>query len=331
MSGTSSARRKLMPYRYRRSGIDCEIRDYELDGEAYDGPIERQRQFVDVTRKPDWDSIRLNLELDVPTKVVKAVVPDAEHDDPPVALIAVVRCGATYLRRGKVIATGPVSESHTTGVTLDRDDLRDRMTLTPYLVRTTDGRNTDGYAHDIGNHLAADRSWEVAIDPDDSSGGGYLNVEFDSFAENDYGARQEQVYHLRTSGAEPTLYLNSDHEDVRSALENDAPTGGYARVRDVAYDVIGSGVWTELFVSAASDVNENGEGIYDWQTGVLEFLLEKMYPDRDMGSALTAVRAGIQDGENPSEIFNRLNVVLQTEADNRSLEDHLTKLIGEVE
>ena len=330
MSGTARARRKLMPYSYQRFGIDCEVQNYELDSETRDGPIERQRQLVDATRRTEWSTIRLNLELQIPSDVIQTVFAETERDDPPAALIVVARCEDTYLRESKTIATDSIVGSHTAGTTLSRGRLRNRLTLTPYVVRTTDGRNTNGYAHHIGSRLASSRSWEVVIDRNESSGGGYLGVEFDSFAKKDHGAQKDQVYHLAVSGPEPTLFLNSDHEDIRSVLKHEGSTGTHARIRDVAFDVIGSGVWTELFVNAAADVDENGDAVYDWQTGVLEFLLEKMYPESDMATALSEVRAGIQQGNNPSRVFNRLNAVLQTEAYNRSLQDHLAKLIKEV-
>lgn len=332
MPGTSRARRKLMPYSYRRFGIDCEIRNYELDGETRDGPIERQRQLVDATRQTEWETIRLNLELQISADVVEAVFPEAEHDEPPAALVVVTRCGDTYLRKGKTVATGPLVGGHTAGVTLSRDHLRNRATLTPYLVRTTDGRTTDGYAQQIGNRLASSRSWEIAIDRDESPNGGHLDVVFESFTEWDNNAvRRGQVYHLvADAGPEPTLYLNSDHQDIRPVLENEGSRGTPARIRDVAFDIIGNSVWTELFVSAAAEVNEDGDAVYDWQTAVLDRLLPMMYPESDMEAALSAVRAGVQDGENPSHVFNRLNAVLQTEVHNRNLQDHLTKLIQEV-
>ena len=318
-----------MPYRYRRFGIDCDVESYELDGDTHEGPIERQRQLVDATRQSDWETIRLNLGLQVPTATIETVFAEREHDSPPAVLIVVVRCNDTYLRTGKTVATGSIEGKHTAGISVPRSRLRNRVTLKPYLVRTTESQITDRYAHQSGNHLASARLWEVVIDEDESSGGGYLDVSFDSFAKLDH-LRNAQVYHLETTGPEPTLYLNSDHQDIRPMLENEASTGSHARIRDVAYDVIGSGIWTELFVSAAVDVDENGDTVYDWQTGVLEFLLEKMYPDADMGSALSDVRAGIQENENTADVFNRLNTVLQVEADNRSLQDHLSKLIQEV-
>lgn len=320
-----------MPYRYKRFGIDCEVREYELDDETHDGSIERQRQLVDVTDQTEWDTIRLNLDLRVSADVIETVFPEAEHDDPPAALIVVARCEDTYLRRGKTVATGSIVGGHTAGISLSRDHLRNRITLTPYLVRTTDGQHADGYARHIGSRLASSRRWDVAIDRNESPGGGYLDVVFESFTGENIGVRNEQVYHLAVSGPKPTLFLNSDHEDIRSVLKNDGNRGTPARIRDIAYDIIGSGVWTELFVNAAAAVDENGDVVYDWQTGVLEFLLEKMYPEKDMEATLSTVRSGIQDGENPSEVFNQLNVVLQTEADNRSLQDHLTKLIREVQ
>lgn len=114
-------------------------------------------------------------------------------------------------------------------------------------------------------------------------------------------------------------------------LENEGYRGTSARIRDVAYDVIGNGVWTELFVSAAVDVDENGDTPYDWQAGVLEFLLEKMYPNMDMESSLSEARTGIQGDENMADVFSRLNTILQMEADTRTLQDHFVKLIKEVQ
>jgi hypothetical protein len=330
MARTSQARRKLMPYRYRRFGIDCDVTSYELDGEICDGPIERQRQLVDATRRTDWENICLNLDLHVPSEVLEAVFPEREHAAPPAALIVVVRCPDTYLRTGTTVATDAIEGNHIIGITISRSQLRNRATLQPYLVRTTEGQLTDGYADQPGNHLASPRHWEVVIDEDESAGGGYLDVSFDSFAERDH-LRNAQVYHLETAGPEPTLYLNSNHQDVRAMLENEGNRGTSARLRDVAYDIIGSGVWTELFVSAAADVDENGDTPYNWQTGVLKFLLTKMYPDMDMESALSEVRTGIQENENAAAVFSRLNTVLQLEADTRTLQDHLAKLIQEVQ
>jgi hypothetical protein len=70
-----------MPYSYQRFGIDCEVQNYELDSETRDGPIERQRQLVDATRQTEWSTIRLNLELQIPSDVIQTVFAETERDD----------------------------------------------------------------------------------------------------------------------------------------------------------------------------------------------------------------------------------------------------------
>jgi hypothetical protein len=96
-------------------------------------------------------------------------------------------------------------------------------------------------------------------------------------------------------------------------------------MRELFYDVISYGVWTQLFARAAQHLAE-GERVYEWEEAVLRELLPFLYPQkRDHAARVQALTELLDYGDWPL-VMERLDAALQAKSDS-SL--HMAKLIEE--
>ncbi len=133
-----------------------------------------------------------------------------------------------------------------------------------------------------------------------------------------------RLYHLETHGETPLLRINKDHQEVAHALDAKGQTGGMSRLREVFFDVISRGVWSQLFMSAAESLGKDGRCRHRWQEGVLAALLPAMYAGvrpRDRVRELLADR----DGEAPLSVLSaRCDDALQRHLE---LVKHMRRLV----
>ena len=273
-------RERFLPYAYGRSGLAVELRGVRLDGRLLEEGVDPQRRLVAIDEER-WDTLTVELELTVSEELLGAVLPPHERVSAPVAALVIVRCSDTKLRRGVVAEAPPGGVGvHVARVRVVHDEVRGGVELVPQLVRKRSARTpAGGFASVEGARLARARPWEVRLEPERSPEGRFLDVRYRSFSDDAVlMAVGDNLYQLECDQEAPILWVNSDHARIAAILNDRATTGRRARLREVFFDVIAQGVWTQLFLRAAMDVVERDEVVYPWEDAVLRELLPLMYP-----------------------------------------------------
>lgn len=136
-------------------------------------------------------------------------------------------------------------------ILVDPTRTRGSIELTPVLVRTTGPLNT---VESAGQLLGWGEDVIVVVDEQPPPPGNGLPITWRSFA--DKGLPATNLFHLDASEEIPTILLNSDVAGLKDILDNRAPTGRKARIRDSVFSQIALQVWTSLLVECLSQVQE---------------------------------------------------------------------------
>ena len=326
---TRTARQRFLPYAYARTGLVTQAPRVELDGVRSDEPTDVDRHLV-LVEDEQWEQARVVLPITVEPALLAEVVPESERAAPPLVLMVVVRCEATRLRRARVVAGPPiVAGTHEAVLELRREELRGSALLTPMLLRASDAEvSLAGYAALAGARVAGGRHWELRSEPQQPADGRFLDVRYRPFSTDPVLARySDNVYRLELDQETPTLWINADHEPLVPVLGARGSTGKQARLREVFFDVIAQGVWTQLFVRAADELRQLGELPYPWQEVALRELLPLMYPELSSHRPrLEALREALQS-DGLGAVIERLDAALQRKSE---LSRHMLRLVEEV-
>ena len=328
----SDSRHKLerfLPYAYERHGLELELLGCELDGRSGPEP-DFERRVLALDAEP-WRRARVVYRVNVPASTLKNVLPPRDRSARPCALLLVVRCAATRMRRAQRIASAPRGgEPIEAALVLDRDECQGQLELLPFLVRETAAAPAPGYAIRPGERLASARPWQLRMHAMAPVRGKFLDVRYRSFKEDAIlAAHQDNVYRLECDQEEPVLWINADHDKIAAVLDDRATTGRKARLRDVYFDLIAQGVWSQLFTRAASDLDaadHAAESRYGWQDGVLREVLPFMFP------LATTYEARVHElmrlrADDVALLLERLDAALQAKG---QLAGHLSTLAEEL-
>jgi hypothetical protein len=307
-------RQRLFPYRYARLGLQADLESVVLDGAVHLGSTNRSAKLVRLETR-DWDHLSLTLQLRAPSEVLSDVLVSSEIETPPVEFLVAIRCDSTFHRTG-VTGSAQLQEGDLRGeidLELERRDFRGTIELTPYLIRTSDAETSEpGVAAKMGSRLASARAWEIRVDPKSRSKTQHLDINFVRFSQQkrfrDY---KDRLYWLSADAETPILWLNQDHAKVARALNSEGTVGVAARIRDVFFDLIASSVWVQLFVRAASAIDENGETTFEWHDGVLEELLPELFPEMDRESRRLEARRRVSNADELPQLLHEVDLVLQ--------------------
>jgi hypothetical protein len=124
----------------------------------------------------------------------------------------------------------------------------------------------------------------------------------------------------------PELWVNADHERIAAVLDSKGTVGRHARLREVMFDQIAQGVWTQLFLRVARDYVLNEETTYSWHDAVLDLVLRDVFPE--VRSAVERRDRLTEAWEDLPVLLTRLDAALQRRSD---VSAHLSKLIEEAE
>lgn len=324
---TRTKKERFLPYAYEKSGLGFAIHTVSLDGKPLEA-LDPEKHVIELNHF-DWERAELEAEVTLDVGTLQRVLPELEHQRPPVHAFVAIRCDDTRLRRGVMLMPSDERQGTLEGViALQRDELRGHAELVPYLVRSRDcTRPAPGFATVKGARLASGRPWEARVDVKAMGTGQYLHVRFHSFAE-DGRMPAGNLYWLEAEREDPILWLNSDLQNLAEVLDSRGIRGGRVRIRDGIYAVIAMSVWAQLFMRAAANAcSEDRASEYGWEDNVLELLLREMFPDiRDRESRRLAL-CGLYDG-GPAQVLARLDTLLQQR---QSLVDHLNRLLSELE
>lgn len=334
MTIRTTRRKQFLPYRDRSEGLDLTFRNIQVDGRQREVRIEESRRLIRLEGvEENWGRLSIEGILTVPSTIFGNVIGPYEQTDPPVRAGVDLRCGRTYLRKTHLIAMGKdAAGEHQFEILFNRKDVRGTVEIIPTLTRIADrpGQSqpidAEGYAQFKGALLASDRPWEVRIDADDALSGQHLDVRYESFKDTDNLPPQDRIYYIDLSRRKnPILVLNSDHDEIQRILDSEATWGVTARIRDTIFDQISYAVWHQLLIQSALDIDHNGDVRYDWQDGVLDRFIPKLYPSiGDQKTARLALRHEVRS--ELGELTPRLDDAIQVKLD---LRKQMKKLIGD--
>ncbi len=323
MSDTRIKRERFLPYAYGRLGLRADLRRVEVDGHASSDGLDRDAHLVDL--RGTWSRARLTFVVPPQDTLLTQVVPDAERSTPPVAVLLVLRCQATRLRRGVAASFEHTGTELEVTIELERDELAGHAELLPYLVRTANGSSeAGGFAHRVGNRIASARPWSIRVDLQRAPSGRSLDVQFKSFGKDESIALADRgsMWRLEAQAETPILWSNQDHGSIAELLRHEGTRGRRAYLREVVFDRIGSSVWTQLFFAATVSIRESDGSIYGWEQSVLDLLLPDMYPA--VPTAEGRLKYLRQELDDLPQVLARLDAALQRR-DNGI--QHLTRLV----
>lgn len=243
-----------------------------------------------------------------------------ERDDPPVEVVVAIRCSQTILRRRITedelgIAIDGEGE-YTASFTVKRKDVRGKVEVKPYLVRSEHQSEDVEYASRTGDRLASADSWTLEVDETEEDGG-FLHPRIEPFDRHDSFPDEEHLHYLHFEDpSTPKLYLNANHGRLVDVLQNEGTTGADPRFRDVLYDYIEQSVWQQLLIRAANDIDqETGEARHPWQEEVVELFETELYPDIEENRELRKRIAEDADSGDLDVLVHQIDLAIQRRID----------------
>lgn len=323
----ATRRERFLPYRYARSGLGLSIARCLLDGRDELAPDD-EAYAIDLDVR--WTTATLELRVELPQETRDEVLAPGTPAD-AIEVLVIVRSPSTFFRSAVRV---PMRHAHATlSLVLERDQLAGLAELEAVVVRTTDAERTAGHSNEHGEYASArgariadSRTWQLRIDRVQEPRGEYLDIRYHPFSkEPTVPARDHgNLYLLRLEQETPELWINADHERIAAIFDSKGTVGRHARLREVAFDQVSHGVWTQLFMRAARDYVANEETSYAWQDAVLDLLLRDVFPE---------LRSVAERRDRLAELWSelplllaRLDAALQRRA---GVSAHLSKLIEE--
>jgi len=308
MEQVQCKRVRFFPYRYARHLLQFRPPNVCADNSrvpasAYD---ETQR-VISIDTAENWDTLYVSLQTEIPDEVYERVLPSVERAEPPVELLLVVQCEDTLIRYAEKC---PLARGMTEGyisVAIPRDDVRGTIKIEPILCRSRDG-NDSLYATRRHTRVADGRPWYIRIDKKPGPPGKFLDVRWDSFTSRQDLPDPKTYYHLGLA-EHPKLWLNSDFEELHELLHSEGTVGRNARIRDVIFDRIGYGVWTQLFLNALNAAGDTGEPPFAWQQAVLSHLVPYLQDDENLLEE--TIGLFLRFKSEPATVLQELDHVLQ--------------------
>jgi len=327
---TQRHRSTSLPFKYRDTGLDFELKEYSVDGskpEALD--LKPGQTEIDFTQKlpsseegetDDWEKVTLFGSLDVPEETVESVFPESERDDPPARLYVAVRCHETIYRDKTIVSDEPTPpRSYHATVKIPKEMVRGTVELRPYLVRAEDGRTDGQYAEKKNFRLASGTIYSIVVDLPPGEQPPAIDGEEVSFSRASHLPEGHKLYYLDFRNENrPKLWINSDHPRITDILQSKGSVGAEARMRDVILDEISYGVWSQLIVRAACAIDEDGDVEYEWQQTVVDTFARNLYEVDDVSEAARRLRADVVDPESLPHLMERIDRELQEYIDPRT-------------
>lgn len=255
------------PYNHGGESLEFTIDSYELDdGERKDAGDGPQIALFDIS---GWDEVTLEVSISVQRETLEYVFPNAdEHDG---VLVITGYCPQTHERFVEPVMWDSFGEgTYSDEFTLDRSQFRERVSLTPKLLRNVARVGNDEYATEAGRELATGPRWDVFFDEPTLSLEGDLPVDAAKFSERqDLGEETNEWYVDIRNAEEPKLWINKDHPyvvDVLNAVEDRTKRGHVGRV---ILNHLAVSMLTQFTVKAAQHAVVTGGIEHQWQETLL--------------------------------------------------------------
>ncbi|MFD1513463.1 hypothetical protein [Halomarina rubra] len=263
----------------------------------------------------DWERCRIVGTVELPSSVVDAVYPESERDSPPGSLYVTIRCRETIYRDRWMVQSETVEpKTYEVELELQRDGFRGEVELKPYLTRGAADQSTDdgSYASSTHARLASARPWTMLVDGEaDADGETGLDVRVESFSTSPRLPKDGLYYLDMGDPSDPLIVVNGEHNRVVGVLQSEGSVGAEARMRDVVFDQIQYGVWSQLILHAGVAVDSTGRPQYDWQSTVLRIFARDLYGIDDIHAASRRLKRDLKDPTTVPEVMQRIDRVLQ--------------------
>src|SRR5690606_3367017 len=275
MKHTRVQQLRFPPWAQDPAGLELEIHNLEIDGE----PLEVDPRAAVIEIGGAWRSARLIARALSRADLCTRVLPEHEREQPPLSVVLSTRCEATRLRRCAGIS--PWAAVVDFDVQLAREQLARTVELHAHVIRSSDAQSTTpGYASLAGARLASGRSCTIEVDEPRPVSGRYLELQYKSFADDPRIPPHQRgaLYRLELDREDPILYLNADHTALRPILDSKGTRGRRVRLRELLYERVEAGAWSQLLIHTAARLVDDGELTYAWQEAVLDRWLPRLYP-----------------------------------------------------
>ena len=324
-----SKRARIFPHRYAKSAATLHITEVSLDELELPDHFTATRNRVDLQGFHEWKRLDVTFAARVEHEALSKLVTEDEAKAPPCAFLLRLRCPATFWREGRLLSPAKhiTQSAAQTTVTLYREELRDVVEAQLFVVRTCDvasASGATGVAQHKGMRIADSTACAITIDARHQRSSKHLEINFISFSSHErFETISETLYTLEAEGEHPILWLNEDHLEVAQVLSMEGTRGVGARLRDAFFDQIAHPVWIQLFLHAATSMDEEGTTPFEWQQALLDEFLPALFPDHDALAAVEELHRMLRDAARLPELFERLDRHLQRE---QSYVAHMVKL-----
>jgi hypothetical protein len=275
MSTTRVQELRFPPWAQDPAGLTLELRGLTVDGE----PVEVDPRAPQLELSGPWRSAVVRVHVEASAGLCERIVAPDEREEPPLTIVVTVRCDATRLRRG----AGQAAWAQTVELDLElnRTELARTVEIGVHALRSTNALNPEpGYAHLAGARVASGRSCTIQVDEPRPGSGRYLELQYKSFNADPQIPHQHRpaLYRLELDREDPILYLNADHAELRPILDSKGTRGRRVRLRELLYERVEAGAWTQLLIHVGERLVADGELTYAWQEAVLDRWLPRLYP-----------------------------------------------------
>jgi hypothetical protein len=309
----------LFPYPHLEAALSlsCDLGDLETETTP-------SGSLLIVQDLDEIDQISIDLVVRVAPGTRERVLPPFDDGWVEHQVVVTMNEPTTRLRRSIALQDAESDDEFRGHVVLDTTDLASEVALTPYLVLTqpSDDRR---FARHVGAAVATGRQVDVLFREPPTPPGGYLEIEFEVFADSPNAGRRSNpsvLFALDLEGAYPKLWLNRGVDGFERIMRSVARRGAPRRIRDATYDSIIGQTWTSLLSTAlaglAASQSIAGESqspltdLPDWQQRVIYFWAQRLYPElNNRDQAIREITRVVVRPERLGEIQERMVIAVQ--------------------
>ncbi len=260
-------------YPYNHDGQPLELRVDSLQFDDSDGQEVTEDRRITLFETEDWETVTFEVTVAIEQETIDHVFPDADRHAG--VIVVAGYCPSTHERFAEPVIWPSPKESfgegsYTAELTLDREKYRERVSLTPKLVRNEPRKGNDQYASKAGRELATGSKWDIFFDEPVLSLEGDLPVEAARFSErSDLGTENNEWFVDTRNAEEPKLWINKDHPyvvDVLNAVDDRDKRGHVGRV---VLNHLAASMLTQFTLRAAQHAVVSGEIEHQWQKTLL--------------------------------------------------------------
>jgi hypothetical protein len=268
------------PYNHAGETLEFEVGSYHRDTNAeteLDEASDRQLALFDDPNADNWDTLSIDISITIERDTLEEVFPDP--DDHEGIIIVSGYCNATHERFFEPVMWNNFdADTFETTLELDREDFRERIQLTPRLVRRTTRAGNDGYADGAGRELATGPPFEVYIDEPLLNLNGDLPVEAAKFSERqDLGSEGNEWYVDIRDPEAPKLWVNKDHPHVVNVIKSVDEQTKRGRVGRVVLNHLAVSMLTQFTIKAAQYAVVTGDIEHRWQDTLLTDVCQEYF------------------------------------------------------